>query len=51
MVPLVDHAGAINVDSGRPLVDLSGLHVALALHLSHGGSNVAFFGTSLMWVL
>ena len=36
VVPLVDHAGAINVDSGLPLVDLLGLDVALALHLPHG---------------
>ena len=35
VVPLVDHAGAINVESGLPLVDLPGLDVALALHLSH----------------
>ena len=36
VVPLVDHAGAINVESGLPLVDLSGLDVALAFHLPHG---------------
>ena len=36
VVPLVDHAGAIDVELGLPLVDHPGLDVALALHLPHG---------------
>ena len=36
IVTLVDHAGAIDVESGLPLVYLLGLDVALALHLPHG---------------
>ena len=36
VVLLVDHTGAIDVELGLPLVDLSGLDVALALHLPHG---------------
>ena len=35
VVPLVEHAGAIDVESGLPLVYLPGLDVALALHLPH----------------
>ena len=50
VVPLVDYGGAIDFESGYPLVDLAGFDVALVFYLPYGWEQCGIIRMSLMWV-